>query len=121
MSFDHLKITYFEECAELLDSVYVHLAALEDASADDETIHAIFRAIHSIKGGGGAFRFDRMVAFAHVLETLLDLLRDGRIALSASLVSLLLRATDALADLVAADRSGDAVAAGFETGLLAEL
>lgn len=119
-SFDHLKSTYFQECAELLDSAYVNLAALEDAS-DSEPMHAIFRAIHSIKGGGGAFGFDRMVAFAHGLETLLDLLRDNRIAMTRDIASMLLRATDALSDLVTAERTGDAVAAGFEDELLAEL
>jgi two-component system chemotaxis sensor kinase CheA len=120
-AFDHLKETYFQECAELLDSAYVQLAALEDASADDETIHAVFRAIHSIKGGGGAFGYDRMVGFAHGLETLLDLLRDGRVAFGRELGALLVRATDALSDLVAADRTGQPVAAGFEDALLAEL
>ena len=120
-SFDHLKSTYFEECAELLDSVYAHLAAIETGLADDETVHAVFRAIHSMKGGGGAFGFERMVAFAHVLETLLDLLRDGKIALGSEIAALLLRATDALADLIAADRGGDPVAPGFEDELRAEL
>jgi len=71
--FDHLKSTYFQECAELLDSVYSQLSVLEEGAGDSETVHAIFRAVHSIKGGGGAFGFERMVAFAHVLETLLDL------------------------------------------------
>jgi two-component system chemotaxis sensor kinase CheA len=119
--FDHLRQTYFQECAELLDQVYGHLAAFEDDSADADTIHGTFRAIHSIKGGGGAFGFDRMVAFAHVLETLLDLLRDGKIAVTPEVVALLLRATDALADLIAAERTGVPAAAGFETALLATL
>ncbi len=119
--FDHLKTTYFEECAELLDSVYAQLAALEAGSTDEELVHAIFRAVHSIKGGGGAFRFARMVAFAHVLETLLDLLRDNRVVLSPALLGLLLRATDALADLIAADRGDATLADGFESALLAEL
>lgn len=120
-SFDHLKATYFQECAELLDSVYVHLGALEEGTADEETIHAVFRAVHSIKGGGGAFGFARMVAFAHVLETLLDLLRDGKIALGPEMGALLLRATDALSDLVASERDGAEAALGFEAALLAEL
>ncbi len=120
-AFDHLKSTYFQECGELLDSAYVQLAALDEGTADDDTIHAVFRAIHSIKGGGGAFGFDRMVAFAHVLETLLDLVRDDRVAFGRELGALLLRATDALSDLVAADRTGQPVAAGFENALLAEL
>jgi two-component system chemotaxis sensor kinase CheA len=119
--FDHLKATYFQECAELLESTYAHLLALEEDRADADTIHAIFRAVHSIKGGGGAFGFTRMVAFAHVLETLLDRLRDGLITLGPELASLLLRATDALSDLVAAERDEAPPAAGFEAALLADL
>ena len=120
-NFDHLRATYFEECAELIDSVYANLAAIEAGSDDDETIHAIFRAIHSIKGGGGAFRFERLVAFAHVLETLLDLLRDAGLAFSHEIAGLLLRATDVLADLIGAERNEEAMVAGFEAQLRAEL
>jgi len=82
-SVDDFKKTYFEECAELLDALYAQLTNLAEQRADDETMHAIFRAVHSIKGGGGAFGFDRLVAFAHVFETLLDLMRDGRVTANA--------------------------------------
>ncbi len=119
--FDHLKSTYFEECGELLDAAYRHFAALEDDSPDPDTVHAIFRAIHSIKGGGGAFGFERLVAFAHLLETVLDLLRDGRLPAIPPLLSLLVRATDALGDLVEAARTGTDAPPGFEAGLMAAL
>jgi two-component system chemotaxis sensor kinase CheA len=104
---DHFRKTYFEECAELLDAAYAHLADLGEQRGDAETLHAIFRAVHSIKGGGGAFGFGRLVAFAHQLETLLDRLRDGRVAATVDIAALLVRATDALSDLVEAARSGD--------------
>ena len=77
MKFDHLRATYFEECAELIESAYAQLTALADGNANDDTVHALFRAIHSVKGGGGAFGFNRVVGLAHVMETLLDQLRDG--------------------------------------------
>ena len=47
--------TYFEECAELLDALQSHLDQLANGAGDDETLHAIFRSVHSIKGGAGAF------------------------------------------------------------------
>ncbi len=119
--FDHLKSTYFEECAELLECVYTQLAALEDGREDRDTVHAIFRAVHSIKGGGGAFGFARMVGFAHGLETLLDLVRDSKIVLDRPLAKLLLRATDALSDLISADREGRVAETGLEDGLRVEL
>ncbi len=118
---DTLRTTYFDECAELLDSVYVQLAALSEQRADGETIHALFRAIHSIKGGGGVFGFARIVALAHAMETLLDLMRDGSVTSDAVRVGLVLRGTDILADLMAAERTGGTVPAGIEESLLAEL
>jgi two-component system, chemotaxis family, sensor kinase CheA len=120
-AFDHLRTTYFEECAELLESAYGHLTALAEGRADDDTVHAIFRAFHSIKGGGGAFGFERLVAFAHELETLLDLLRDEKIALSPPVAALLLRSTDVLSDLVAATRDGVDKPPGFEDELIETL
>ncbi|MFC7690188.1 Hpt domain-containing protein [Paeniroseomonas aquatica] len=117
MSFDHLRATYFEECAELLESAYAQLAALAQGREDADTVHALFRAIHSIKGGGGAFGFGRLVGLAHAMETLLDLLRDGTIAFTPELVTLMLRGTDALADLLAAERDGAAAPPGLEAEL----
>jgi len=120
-AFDHLRTTYFEECAELLDAAYTHLAAIAEGRADDDTVHAIFRAFHSIKGGGGAFGFERLVGFAHELETVLDLLRDGRLALAPPVETLLLRSTDTLSDLVAATRAGQDKPPGFEDELIEAL
>lgn len=117
MSFDHLRTTYFEESAELLEVAYAQLAALSEDRADGDTVHALFRAIHSIKGGGGAFGFDRLVRLAHAMETLLDLLRDGALAFDAERISLLLAGTDALADLLAAERTGTTP----DDGIAAEL
>ena len=119
--FDHLKTTYFDECAELIDAAYTHLAAIAEGRVDDDTVNAVFRAFHSIKGGGGAFGFDRLVAFAHELETVLDLLRDGRLALAPPVGGLLLRSTDVLSDLVGATRDGTDKPAGFEDELIAAL
>ncbi len=62
-----------------------------------------------------------MVAFAHALETLLDLLRDGRIELRPEIIALLLRTLDILSDLVAAERANKAAAPGYEDALLQEL
>ena len=60
----------------------------------------MFRAIHSIKGGGGAFGFSALVGFAHAYETLLDHVRDGRIELTEHVAALCIRANDIVADFV---------------------
>ena len=67
-------------------------------ATDDETVNAVFRAVHSIKGGAGAFKLDRLVKFAHVFETTLDKIRTGRTrAAIAAVMKTMLRAADALA------------------------
>lgn len=118
---DQLRATYFEECAELLDSAYAQLNALHEGAGDGETIHALFRAIHSIKGGGGVFGFARIVALAHAMETLLDLMRDGAVPSDPARVMLVLRGADILADLLGAERSNGTVPAGIEDGLVVDL
>ena len=73
----------------------------------------MFRAIHSIKGGGGAFGFAALVGFAHAYETLLDHVRDGRVELSDGVVALCIRANDIVADLVTAARRSEPLPADY--------
>ncbi|CAL75694.1 Chemotaxis protein cheA [Bradyrhizobium sp. ORS 278] len=105
--------TYFEECAELLDALQSNLELLSSGQEDDETLHAIFRSVHSIKGGAGAFGCTDLVAFSHTFESLLDALRDHKIATTNEVKQLLLRASDALADIVNAARLEQQLPADF--------
>ena len=77
-----IRETFFQECEEQLGELEVGLNAMEEGVADSETVNAVFRAVHSIKGGAGAFKLDRLVRFAHTFETTLDLIRSGQLALS---------------------------------------
>ncbi len=110
---DDFKATYFDECSELLNELEEQFAAIEDGDRSSERLNAVFRAIHSIKGGGGAFGFSSLVGFAHVYETLLDHVRDGRIELSDTVTSLCIRANDIVADFVAAANSGEELGADY--------
>jgi two-component system chemotaxis sensor kinase CheA len=105
--------TYFDECAELLDALQTHLELLSNGGGDGETLHAVFRCVHSIKGGAGAFGFSTLVAFSHGFENLLDAMRDGKVAATADVISLLLRASDTLADAVAAANADRLLPNGF--------
>ena len=78
---DDFKATYFDECSELLLELEEQFAAIEEGDRSSDRLNAVFRAIHSIKGGGGAFGFTALVAFAHAYETLLAIPR-RRIELS---------------------------------------
>jgi len=106
---DAIKATYFQECDELLASLEEGLLALETGDADGDTINAVFRAVHSVKGGAGAFGFDQMVEFAHVFETSLDAMRSGQLDPDPDVLKLMLRASDVLADHVAAAKGEGAV------------
>ncbi|PZU94968.1 MAG: chemotaxis protein CheA [Chelatococcus sp.] len=102
-----LKQTFFQECEELLGALEQKLQALDEGSNDPEDVNAAFRAIHSIKGGAGAFGCTELVAFAHVFEAALDHLRSGRVAIDDAPFSLFLRCADAVADLVSAARNDE--------------
>ena len=106
---DDFKATYFDECSELLGELEEQFAAIEAGERDSERLNAVFRAIHSIKGGAGAFGFSSLVGFAHEFETLLDYVRNGKIELTDEVVALCIRSNDIVADFVAAARSGEAL------------
>jgi two-component system chemotaxis sensor kinase CheA len=99
-----IKVTFFQECEELLADLEGGLLAMQEGSGDLETVNAVFRAVHSIKGGAGAFGLEPLVRFAHVFETLLDSVRSGAVPSTIELAAVLLRASDILADHVSAAR-----------------
>jgi two-component system, chemotaxis family, sensor kinase CheA len=101
-----IKQTYFQECDELLLAMEEGLIAMENGEADSEMINAVFRAVHSIKGGGGAFGFEILVGFSHVFETAMDLVRSGKLDPTPEVVKVLLRAGDKLSDHVTVARDG---------------
>ena len=106
---DHMaeiRVTFFQECEEQLAALEAGLLTMQEGDTSLETVNAVFRAVHSIKGGAGAFKLDRLVGFAHVFETVLDLVRGGTLSPDAEVMRVMLRAADVLADLVADARDG---------------
>ena len=101
-AFEAIKATFFQECDELLADLESKLMLLEQGQTDLETINAVFRAVHSVKGGAGAFGLEALVRFAHVFETLMDELRGGRKPCDTITIKTLLRASDVLADHIQA-------------------
>jgi len=99
-----IKVTFFQECEELLADLEGGLLAMQEGVGDIETVNAVFRAVHSIKGGAGAFGLEPLVRFAHVFETLLDAVRSGEVPNTVDLAAVMLRASDVLADHVSAAR-----------------
>jgi two-component system chemotaxis sensor kinase CheA len=124
---DELRVSFFQECEDLLDSLSDGLREMSDSAdselGDDtmETVHAVFRAVHSIKGGAGAFGLETLVTFAHLFETVLDQMRDGKMPVSSDAMRILLRAGDMLSDLVFCARDGRDPDSERMDQLLAEL
>ncbi len=119
MTSEEIQAIFFEECEESLAAAEAGLAACKATTHDADTVNAIFRAVHSIKGGGGAFGYTALQAYTHTFETLLSDVRDGLLAISDPLVDLLLRALDTLNDHVNAAREGSQ--SPEDAGLIAEM
>ncbi|WP_319557955.1 chemotaxis protein CheA [Thiomicrorhabdus sp.] len=92
--------TYLEESFEGLDVMEAGLLELPTGIPDNEKINEIFRAAHSIKGGSGTFGFSEIAGFTHVLETLLDEMRDGTREVTVESQQALLQAVDVLRDML---------------------
>ncbi len=118
---DELRGGFFQECEDLLEILDSGLQQLNEGDDDRETVNAVFRAVHSIKGGAGAFALDDLVRFAHKFETSLNELRDARIKADQETMGIFLRASDVLTDLVHAMRDGEAADEGAIDASLAEL
>jgi len=116
-----IRDSFFEECEELLEALAEGLALMAEGAHDAETVNAVFRAVHSVKGGAGAFALDALVAFAHRFETVLDGLRSDRIQLTPEVMHTLLRSADHLADQVEAARDGSTVDPEATAGFLSNL
>ncbi len=115
------KQTYFDESAELLAVAEAGLLRLAPGEIDMDEVNAIFRAVHSIKGGGGAFGFAGLVAFAHEFETVMDGVRNAEIPITTGLVDTLIRANDVLARMLAHAADGTEAPEGTTDDTVAAL
>ena len=111
--------TFHAEAGDLLNQVEDLLESLASAPGDRETLNALFRCAHTIKGSAGLFGLDAIVAFTHHVETLLDELRAGRVAFDGPLANLLLKSFDHARVLLDASRGQGT--APDDSGLVAEL
>ncbi len=113
--------TFYEESFEGLDIMENSLLSLDVGAADGEEINNIFRAAHSIKGGSGTFGLSAVADFTHVLETLLDEMRDGRREVSQPAVDLMLTSVDVLREMLSALSDDEALDTDRITDVHAQL
>lgn len=88
--------SFFEESFEALDGMEAALLGLDVGAPDPERVNSIFRVAHSIKGGAGMFGFKEVTSFTHTVETLLDEMRSGRMAVTRDISDKLLVSVDVM-------------------------
>ena len=112
MNLDSALQTFVLESRELLQEMESALLAAEEAQGSEEMVHAVFRAAHTIKGSAGLYGLDHVVAFTHVVESLLDHVREGGVTIDGKLIALFLSCCDHIGALIdAVDRMGGAMLA----------
>ena len=108
------RAAFYVEAAEHLQHMEGALLQLEGAPRDTELLNTIFRAAHSIKGASTTFGIDEVGRFTHVLENLLERLRDGHVETSSELVELLLSSIDVIEGLIANAKDGAPIPSNLE-------
>ena len=93
-------VTFAEEARELIEQMEQILLRAEAGENTEEDMHALFRCAHTIKGSGGLFGLDEVVRFTHVVENVLDRLRNGAIQFTSDLITVLLESQDHINGLV---------------------
>ncbi|MBO9874766.1 MULTISPECIES: chemotaxis protein CheA [Xanthomonas] len=108
MNMDQLLQTFIAESRDLLEDMERNLLEAERGEAGPDAVNAIFRAAHTIKGSGGLFDLAQLVGFTHVVESVLDLVREHAVALDSELIQLMLACCDHIRALVEAAAGGKA-------------
>ena len=105
---EQFKQSFREEAREILTELESALLALNENPKDTELVSRIFRGLHTIKGSGAMFGFEKLASFTHNLETAFDEVRTGRLQISAELIDLTLAALDQIRALLEEGAAGAA-------------
>ena len=98
---------FIEEARENCDRLEQYLLELEQDIDNQANVDEIFRILHSLKGSGGMFGFHLLSEFTHELESVYQLIRDGKLVLNSRIVGFTLRCNDVLRNLLSSDISED--------------
>ncbi|MDU8456861.1 chemotaxis protein CheA [Pseudomonas syringae group sp. J254-4] len=100
INLDQAQQTFIVEARELLQAMEESLLQLESEPGDQDAIGAVFRAAHTIKGSAGLFGLTPIVSFTHIVEDVLDRLREGSVSVDAGLIAVLLKSGDHMLELI---------------------
>ncbi len=99
---EQFKQIFFEESFEGLETMETGLLSMKDGETDLDIVNDIFRAAHSIKGGSATFGFNAVASFTHVMEGLLDEMREGKRQADPDVINILLESVDEISSLMTA-------------------
>jgi len=99
---EQFKEIFFEESFEGLETMESGLLSMTEGGTDLDVVNDIFRAAHSIKGGSATFGFSTLASFTHIMEGLLDEMREGKREADQDVVNVLLESVDEMRDLMMA-------------------
>lgn len=102
---DKMADIFLEEASDLLEKLEDHLLKLEQSPDDADTIAAVFRTMHTIKGSAGMFGFNAVSRFTHQAENTFDEVRNGRVAVNSELITLTLNARDHIRNMLSEPNS----------------
>lgn len=92
---------FLVEAGEIIEKLDEQLVQIEKTPDDKDLLNAIFRSFHTVKGGAGFLDLKELVEICHAAESVFDMLRNGKIAMSAGLMDAILAAYDEITKLFA--------------------
>jgi two-component system chemotaxis sensor kinase CheA len=116
--FELLRETFRQEAQELLSEIEIRLLELERTPGDKEVVSALFRTFHTLKGSGAMCGFEEVSQFTHHIETVYDLVRDGKVPADQTLIDLTLEARDFIQEMIRAPFSEKKGISGRQAELL---
>jgi two-component system chemotaxis sensor kinase CheA len=118
---DDLLREFLTESAESLARLDVELVELERNPGNQELLGNIFRLMHTVKGTCGFLGLPRLEGVAHAAENVLGRIREGKLAVNAQAITLILTSIDAIKSILAAIERTEAEPAGDDAALIAAL
>lgn len=97
---DKMADIFLDEATDLLEKLEDHLLKLEQDPDDMDTVGAVFRTMHTIKGSAGMFGFNAVSRFTHQAENTFDEVRNGRVVITSDLITLTLKARDHIKNML---------------------
>ena len=101
------RAVFLVEATEILEQLEESLLELEESPDNSELVGSVFRALHTIKGSGAMFGFDRVSLFTHEVETVFDEVRSGKMEVSRELIDLTLTSRDIIRGMLDSDQGED--------------